>query len=93
MVNLKEIIESLVEIFLEAGDLAIQLREKGLVVINDMLQRTLKAQMKEANRLGVKYAIIIGEEEVNNNSYTIKDLKKNSQKTLLFDSLISLLKL
>ena len=30
-VNLKEIIESLVESFLEAGDLAIQLREKGLV--------------------------------------------------------------
>ena len=29
--NLKEIIESLVESFLEAGDLAIQLREKGLV--------------------------------------------------------------
>ena len=30
-VNLKEIIESLVENFLDAGDLAMQLREKGLV--------------------------------------------------------------
>jgi len=30
-VNLKEIVESLIENFLEAGDLAIQLREKGLV--------------------------------------------------------------
>ena len=30
-VNLKEIVESLVENFLEAGDLAIKLREKGLV--------------------------------------------------------------
>ncbi len=30
-VNLKEIVESLVENFLEAGDLALQLREKGLV--------------------------------------------------------------
>ncbi len=29
--NLKEIVESLIESFLEAGDLAIQLREKGLV--------------------------------------------------------------
>ena len=31
MVNLKGIVESLVKNFLEAGDLAIQLREKGLV--------------------------------------------------------------
>ena len=30
-VNLKEIVESLVEYFLEAGDLSIQLREKGLI--------------------------------------------------------------
>ena len=30
-VNLKEIVESLVEYFLEAGDLSIQLRAKGLI--------------------------------------------------------------
>ena len=30
-VNFKEIVESLIENFLEAGDLAIKLREKGLV--------------------------------------------------------------
>ena len=29
--NLKEIVESLIENFLEAGDLAIKLREKGLI--------------------------------------------------------------
>ena len=29
--NLKEIVENLIEGFLEAGDLAIQLREKGLI--------------------------------------------------------------
>ena len=29
--NLKEIVENLIDNFLEAGDLAIQLREKGLV--------------------------------------------------------------
>ena len=30
-VNLKEIVENLIDNFLEAGDLAIQLREKGLI--------------------------------------------------------------
>ena len=29
--NLKEIVENLIDNFLEAGDLAIQLREKGLI--------------------------------------------------------------
>jgi histidyl-tRNA synthetase len=42
--------------------------------------------------VNARYAIIIGEEEVKNHSYTIKDLKKNTQKTILFDSLISFLK-
>ena len=31
MGNLKEIVENLIDNFLEAGDLAIQLREKGLI--------------------------------------------------------------
>jgi len=30
-VNLKEIVENLIDNFLEAGDLAIQLREKGVI--------------------------------------------------------------
>jgi histidyl-tRNA synthetase len=43
--------------------------------------------------VNARYAIIIGEEEVKKHSYTIKDLKKNTQKTILLDPLISLLKL
>ena len=37
-VNLKEIVESLIENFLEAGDLAIQLRKEGLIKNLQILQ-------------------------------------------------------
>ena len=73
-------------------DILNKLRKNNIPVFFDY-RYNLKKSLSFASNVSARYAIIIGEEEVNNNSYTIKDLKKNSQKTLLFDSLISLLKL
>jgi histidyl-tRNA synthetase len=44
----------------------------NIVCISDVNRRSLKAQLREANRLNVKYAVIIGDSEVENNSVTIK---------------------
>jgi len=75
-------------------NIASKLREKGLVVINDMLQRTLKAQMKDANRLDVNYAIIIGEDEIKNNSIQLKNMQTGDQKIIKLDQeLTNLLKI
>ena len=41
-VNFKEIVENLIDNFLEAGDLAIQLREKGVGKKNKTRQYTSK---------------------------------------------------
>ena len=73
-------------------DLLNKLRKNNISVFFDY-KYNLKKSLSFASSVNARYAIIIGEEEVHNNSYTIKDLKKNSQKTILFDSLISLLKL
>ena len=43
------------------------LRNNNLIVINDTLRRSLKSQMKDANRLNVLYTIIIGEDEIKSN--------------------------
>jgi len=73
-------------------DLLNKLRKNNIPVFFDY-KYNLKKSLSFASSVNARYAIIIGEEEVHNNSYTIKDLKKNSQKTILFDPLISLLKL
>ena len=46
MLKLKEIVENLIDNFLEAGDLAIQLREKGLEKILRLLLIYLSFQRR-----------------------------------------------
>ena len=56
-----------------------KLREKNYIVVFDLLRRSLKAQMREANKFNVRYVIIIGEEELAHKKVTIKDLQKKAQ--------------
>ena len=73
-------------------DILNKLRKNNIPVFFDY-KYNLKKSLSFANNVNARYAIIIGEEEVKKHSYTIKDLKKNTQKTILLDPLISLLKL
>ena len=68
-----------------------KLRKNNVPIFFDY-KYNLKKSLSFASNVNARYAIIIGEEEVKKHSYTIKDLKKNTQKTILFDSLISFLK-
>ena len=45
----------------------------------DFAGRSLKAQMKQANKLGAKYAIIIGEDEVREKSVMLKNMFTSEQ--------------
>ena len=80
-VNLKEIVESLIKNFLEAGDLAIQLREKGLVkkiksdntpVSNGDLEVN-KFITKKISEITPDIPIISEETSDNKNNSTLKD--------------------
>ena len=65
------------------------LRAENLIVVNDLLRRSLKSQMKDANRLNVSYTIIIGDEEVENKQVVIKDMKSGNQDYIKFDRIKS----
>lgn len=49
------------------------LRVNGFSSDMDYLNRSLKNNLKQSNRLGAKYIIIIGEEEVSNNILVVKN--------------------
>ena len=59
--------------------------EKGKTVVNDMHRRSLKAQMKEANKFKVKYVIIIGSEEIENQEVLIKNMDSGKQQHIKID--------
>ena len=73
--------------------LANKLRHQNkFVVIQDTLRRSIKSQMKDANRLQAKYCIIIAEEEIKNSTVSIKNMDTGDQKTKLFDEVLDFFK-
>lgn len=61
-----------------------KLRNHGLHCEKDFLSRSLKAQMKDANKRGAAYVIIIGSEELERNEVTLKKMSDSSQKNISF---------
>lgn len=59
-----------------------QLRQQGISTEIDLLGRSLKAQMKEANRMNAKFVLIIGENELQSGKYQLKNLSTSEQAEL-----------
>ncbi len=59
--------------------LAGKLRKKGRSVLMDMMGRNFKNQFKYANRVKAKKTIIIGGDEVKNNSFSVKNMETGEQ--------------
>ena len=54
--------------------LAVKLRQRGLHVEMDVLNRSLKAQMKAANRCGAKFVVLLGENELASGNLTLRNM-------------------
>ena len=75
----------------EAIKLASTLRRAGTGVIETMGSKSLKAQLRQANTLGVHYSVIIGEEEVKSGTVILRDMTSAEQKTIPVSQLQGLL--
>jgi len=70
-----------------AVKLAYELRNKGVSVDMDYTGRSLKAQMKIADKLGAKYAIILGEDELARQAATVRNMASSEQRTVSLSEL------
>lgn len=68
-----------------------QLRSKGIAVEVDYLTRSLKAQMREANRQQVKYVIVIGENELKSGEAKLKNMSDGTEATVRLNELAAAL--
>lgn len=59
--------------------LAAELRSSGISATYDMDGRSLKAQIKLADRIGAQYAVILGEKEIADRTATVKELSSGDQ--------------
>ncbi len=64
-----------------------RLRDVGISTSICYTNKKFKSKIKYADSMNVKYSIIIGEDEINNNVVTIKDMNKNEQMQINVDEL------
>jgi histidyl-tRNA synthetase len=65
--------------------LAAELRQQGLKVATYPQPERLSKQFKYADRLGFKFALVIGPDEINTGKVTLKNLETGEQAELQFD--------
>ena len=63
----------------ESLKLANDLREYGLNIDLDMLGKKLKKSLDFANKENIPFVIILGEDEINNQEFKLKDMRVNQE--------------
>ncbi|MFC1949297.1 His/Gly/Thr/Pro-type tRNA ligase C-terminal domain-containing protein [Chloroflexota bacterium] len=68
------------------------LRQAGIGVIQAVGSRSLKSQLRQANTLGVRHTVIIGDDEVKAGTTVLREMATARQETIPIDQLPKLLK-
>ena len=64
-----------------------ELRQKGLSVQMDTLARNVKGQFKYANRLGARYTVVIGDDEIKAGVVSLKEMATSEQREVKMENL------
>jgi histidyl-tRNA synthetase len=75
-----------------AQKLVHDLRKDGFRAMLDIAERNLKGQFKYADRLSARFTAVIGDDEIKEHKFTIKDMKTSEQKQIDMDELGSVLR-
>ena len=68
------------------------LRRNEIKVDKDYLNRKIKGQMKQADRLNAKYTVVIGDQELENNEIGVKNMISGETENVQLDELINYFK-
>ena len=64
------------------------LRKNGISSQMDLMERNIKGQFKFANKINAKYTIVIGDNELETETVSVKNMADSSQKQVKFDDLV-----
>lgn len=69
-----------------------KIRNAGLSADMDYSEGSLKSQMRIANKIGARYTVIVGEEELSKNMVIFRNMQTKEQKEIKIDNIIDELK-
>lgn len=72
--------------------IAWRLRRAGIKTEIDLAARSMKAQMREANRISASYALFVGTTECTTGLYSLKNLVTSEQTMLSLEAVLELLR-
>ena len=73
----------------QAFPLAYLLRKNGVSVEMDYASKSLKSQMKRADKLGANYTFILGEDELKNGVVKVRDMRESSEEDISLEEIRS----
>ncbi len=76
----------------KASSLCTLLRKDGFIAQTDICGRGLKAQMRYANKIGAKYSIVLGDDELASGVAKLKNMENGEEKEIKLDSLVEILR-
>lgn len=63
------------------------LRRAGASAVYDTAGRSMKAQMKDANREGARWCVIVGETELKSGEFVLRNMAESTEESLNFEAL------
>ena len=74
---------------LKAVEIAKDMRDEGFSVVYDLNGRSLRAQMKYADKLGAKFNVVVGDNEVENKVVSLKDMATGKSSEINLDTFVN----
>ena len=71
---------------IKALEITERLRNEGFYAECDIVGRSLKSQMKYANKIGAAYTLIIGDSEIDAGKAQIRNMSNGEQREVELDS-------
>lgn len=69
-----------------------KIRRAGIKAEMDTVGRSLKAQMKYANKIGAAYVIVLGDNEISSGKAELRDMSDSTSAEIMLDSVVDTIK-
>lgn len=80
------------DVMKDVQSIASELREMGVNTALDITQRKTEKQLKSAIKSGVPYVLFVGEQELQNGQYKLKNLQASTEETHSLQRIVSIIK-
>ena len=71
---------------------AMNLRQNGISVEIDLMDRSFKGQMKFANKIGARYLLVLGDDELQTNEAKIKEMESGEETPVKLNEILKFFK-